>query len=54
MKVNKQVLKDYVLFSYVALTVLGLYSAAMFYMGTQYASAQNAPIVVHAANLPKK
>jgi hypothetical protein len=38
----KEALKRYTLFSYIALTLLGLYSAAMFYAGMQYESGHTA------------
>lgn len=44
-KETVQTLKDYTLFAYITLTVLGIYSAIIFYAGTQYASAQTSPVV---------
>lgn len=56
-KINKQSIKDAVLLIYVVVTALGVYSATIFYAGTQYASAQNASGTVHASasktNSPK-
>lgn len=45
--INKTKVKDTALFAYVALTLMGLYSAAMFYAGTQYVHADNQTIVIH-------
>jgi hypothetical protein len=53
MKITKQSIKDYVLFSYVVLTLLAMYSAAMFYAGTQFAHADSAPVVHQSAPSPK-
>jgi hypothetical protein len=55
MKINKQATKDYALKAYVILTLLAMYSAAMFYAGTQFVHADSVHIVAHqSAPSPKK
>ena len=45
--IKKQQVKDTVLFAYIVLTVMGLYSAAMFTLGTKYnAHADAAGVVI--------
>lgn len=53
MKNLKTNIKNYALFSYVVLTLLGAYSAAMFYFGTQYSAHASSDVVIIKTNSPK-